>query len=192
MMHKIADATANWLVKANAINSEDRELYSYAMYSFLFATAPLMLTMVIGIFMNMFLESVLFILPFVIIRKFCGGFHLKSPTVCIFVSTGIIIAFLCAIRFVFNHGIYWPVAITTLLCAVQLFIKSPIDSEARKLSEREVVIFGRIARCFVVVGLIFVLIFALLRNYMVAIPICFGIILSGVLQLPCYFEPKKN
>lgn len=190
MMHRIADATAYWLVKANAIKSEDRELYSYAMYSFLFAAAPLMLTMVIGIFMHMFLESILFILPFVIIRKFSGGFHLKSPTVCSFVSTGIIIAFLCTIRFVLNHGIYWPVAIATVLCAVQLFVKSPIDSDARKLSEREVVIFGRIARCFVVVGLIFVLIFAWLRNYTVAVPICFGIILSGVLQLPCYFESK--
>lgn len=191
-MHRIADATADWLVKANAIKIEDRELYSYAMYSFLFAAAPLMLTMVIGIFMNMFLESVLFILPFAIIRKFSGGFHLKSPTVCIFVSTGIIIAFLCAIRFVLNHGIYWPVMIATVLCAVQLFIKSPIDSEARKLSEREVVIFGRLARCFVVVGLLLILVLVLLQNYEVAVPICFGIILSGVLQLPCYFEPKKN
>lgn len=192
MMHKIADATANWLVKANAIKSEDQKLYSYATYSFLFATAPLILTMIIGIFMHMFLESILFILPFVIIRKFSGGFHLKSPTVCIFVSTGIIIAFLCAVKFVLNQGIYWPVAIATVLCAVQLFIKSPIDSEARKLSEREVVIFGRLARCFVVVGLILIVIFGLLQNYVVAVPICFGIILSGVLQLPCYFEPKKN
>lgn len=192
MMHRIADATANWLVKANAIKSEDRELYSYAMYSFLFATVPLILTMVIGIFMHMFLESVLFILPFVIIRKFSGGFHLKSHTVCTFVSTGIIIAFLCAIKFVINHGIYWPVAIATVACSVQLFIKSPIDSEARKLSEREVVIFGRLARCFVVVGLLLILAFGLLQNHEVAVPICFGIILSGVLQLPCYFEPKKN
>lgn len=191
-MHRIADATANWLVKANAIKSEDQELYSYAMYSFLFAAAPLMLTMAIGVFMRMFLESILFILPFVIIRKFCGGFHLKSPTVCIFISTGIIFAFLCAIRYVLNHGIYWPVVIATVLCAVQLFIKSPIDSEARKLSEREVVIFGKIARCFVVVGLIFVLIFALLRNYTVAVPICFGIILSGVLQFPCNFKPRRT
>jgi len=113
MMHRIANATANWLVKANAVKSEDRELYSYAMYSFLFAMAPLMLTMIIGIFMHMFLESVLFILPFVIIRKFSGGFHLKSPTVCIFVSTGIIIVFLCTIKLVLNHSMYWPVAIAT-------------------------------------------------------------------------------
>lgn len=192
MMHKIADATANWLVKANAIKSEDRELYSYAMYSFLFAVAPLMLTMVIGILMNMFFESVLFILPFVIIRKFSGGFHLKFPTVCIFVSTGIIISFLCLIKLVLNHGVYWPVMTATVLCAVQLFIKSPIDSEARKLSEREVVVFGIIARCFVVLALALVTILALSQEYAIAVPICFGVILSGVLQLPCYFESKNK
>lgn len=192
MMHRIADATANWLVKANAIKSEDRELYSYAMYSFLFAVAPLMLTMVIGILMNMFFESVLFILPFVIIRKFSGGFHLKSPTVCIFVSTGIIISFLCLIKLVLNHGVYWPVMTATVLCAVQLFIKSPIDSEARKLSEREVVVFGRIARCFVILALTLVALFALLHKYNVAVPVSFGVILSGVLQLPCYFESKNK
>lgn len=192
MMHRIADATADWLVKANAIKIEDRELYSYAMYSFLFAMAPLMLTMIIGIFMHMFLESILFILPFVIIRKFSGGFHLKSPTVCIFVSTGIIISFLCLIKLVLNHGVYWPVMTATVLCAVQLFIKSPIDSEARKLSEREVVVFGIIARCFVVLALALVTILALSQRYAIAVPICFGVILSGVLQLPCYFKSKNK
>lgn len=192
MMHKAADAVANWLVKTEAISAEDFALYSYAMYSVMFVSIPLFLSVVVGILMNMPLESLLFIAPFVLIRKFSGGFHLKSPTVCLFVSTGIIAAFLFGIKLVLLHEVYFVPLVCMFILGILLFIKSPIDTEERKLSERETVVFGKIARIMVVAFWVAVMTLIWFQKYSVAIPISFGIILSGALQVPCCFTNRKR
>lgn len=192
MMHKIADAVAYWLVKTDAIDAEDSALYSYAMYSVMFVSIPLILSIVVGILMNMLLESILFIAPFILIRKFSGGFHLKSPTVCLFVSTGIIAAFLFGIKFVIMHEVYLIPLVCMFILGILLFVKSPIDTEERKLSESETVVFGEIARIMVGTFLAVVLTLVWFHKYSVAIPISFGIILSGALQVPCCFMKRKH
>lgn len=192
MMHRAADSVANWLVKVNAIEEEEAELYSYAMYSFLLTSIPLILSIVVGTLMNMLLESILFIAPFVIIRKYSGGFHLKSPTVCLFISTGIIAVFLHCIKFVLKYELYPVALIFAILSAILLFIKSPIDSEARKLSERETIVFGKIAKTMVIIFLAVTFILTGFHIYRIAIPISFGIILPGALQVPCCFIKHKD
>lgn len=192
MMHIVANAVANWLVRTDAISADDSALYSYAMYSVMFVSIPIFLSIAIGILMNMLLESLLFIAPFVLIRKFSGGFHLMSPIVCFFVSTGIIAVFLFGIKFVLMHEVYLVPLVCMFILGILLFIKSPIDTEERMLSERETVVFGKIARIMVVAFWAVVLILINFHKYRVAIPISFGIILSGALQVPCYFIKRKH
>ena len=43
----------------------------------------------------MVVEGLLMILPFMLIRKFSGGFHLKSSTVCL-VSSTLLLSFFCS------------------------------------------------------------------------------------------------
>lgn len=192
MMHRVADAVANWLVKKNAISTEDSALYSYAMFCVIITLIPIVLSIIVGIITNMLIESLLFITPFVLIRKYSGGFHLKSPNVCLFVSIGIIAVFILCIKLVLQYELYSVPLICMLPFGMLLFIKSPIDTEERKLSERETVVFGIIARVMVTIFLITVLILAYYHIHRVAIPISFGIILSGALQVPCCFIKRKQ
>ena len=192
MMHRVADAVANWLVKKNAISTEDSALYSYAMFCVVITLIPIVLSIIVGIITNMLIESLLFITPFVLIRKYSGGFHLKSPNVCLFVSIGIIAVFILCIKLVLQYELYSVPLICMLPFGMLLFIKSPIDTEERKLSERETVVFGIIARVMVTIFLITVLILAYYHIHRVAIPISFGIILSGALQVPCCFIKRKQ
>ncbi|ANU54539.1 hypothetical protein ADH66_17155 [Acutalibacter muris] len=43
---------------------------------------PLGLALVISFFLNMVVEGLLLIIPFLLVRKFCGGFHFQSPVLC--------------------------------------------------------------------------------------------------------------
>ena len=91
-----------------------------------------------------------------------------------------------------SYELYSVPLIGMLPFGMLLFINSPIDTEERKLSERETVVFGRIARVMVIIFLIIVLILAYYHIFRIAIPISFGIILSGALQVPCCFIEKKQ
>ena len=87
MIKRLAAVTAKWLLQAGAISASDVELYEYGIYSFLFTMCPLGLVLMISVFLNMVIEGILLIIPFILIRKFCGGFHFQSSVLCGIVST---------------------------------------------------------------------------------------------------------
>lgn len=187
MINKISDTVAQWLLEKEVIQLDEVELYSYALYSLLLVSAPIIMVSLIGIIMNMLLKSILFITPFVLIRKFSGGFHLKSSTVCVFVSMVILTAFLIYIKFSLEYQVHAVTIIVTFISAIILMTQSPIDSEERMLSDKETKTFGNIARIITICFLIVITILAICHLFDLAIPISCGVILSGALQIPCCF-----
>ena len=184
MICKLSDVIATWLAKTGTIEESEQELYSYAVYSFLFSLAPIVLSITVGMIMDMIIESLLFVLPFVAIRKFSGGFHLKSPTICFFSSVSTFIICFFVIKAIITYQVYLPIIIATILAVIQLMVVSPIDSENRKLSPKEFYVFRKIT---IIISILFALIFLLLsciglEKY--ACPIGVGIIMTSALQMP--------
>ena len=69
-----------WLIKHDAIKSEDKELYEYAIYSFFITISPLFLVILISGIMGKLFEGIVVIIPFMVLRKFSGGFHAKKAS----------------------------------------------------------------------------------------------------------------
>lgn len=76
-MEKCTDTVVNWMIRCNAINEADKELYKYALYSFFLLVSPLILAGVIGFGLGSVKHGVALIFPFVVLRKFSGGYHAK-------------------------------------------------------------------------------------------------------------------
>lgn len=171
-----------WLIKHNAIESEDRELYEYAIYSFIITFSPLFLVLLISSIIGKLLEGIVIIIPFMVLRKFSGGFHAKKAGTC-FISSCILL-FLCI-----NAASYiicnYVLKILTLGAAISLCILSPVDSENRRLTDTEKVVYKKTTR-FIVIFFIAVFILLLIaEKEEYAICIAIGLILSACLQLPC-------
>ncbi|WP_277934420.1 accessory gene regulator B family protein [Parablautia intestinalis] len=62
---------ADWLINCKVVEETDKELYSYAVYSILLSLSPLALAIGLGICMGCVGRSIMIIIPFAIIRKFC-------------------------------------------------------------------------------------------------------------------------
>ena len=191
MIKRIANVTAKWLLRAGAISASDVELYEYGIYSFLFTLCPLGLVLIISLFLNMAAEGVLLIIPFILIRKFCGGFHFQSSVLCGVVSTAVLTAFLLGIRFVLNTGSYGWWALLLLLAAVQAAVLSPIDSEGRRLTENEKKVFKKIATVLSVITILVCAALAAFHQMWAAVSVGSGLILTAALQFPCLFIKKS-
>ena len=188
MIQKTSTAVTKWLLHAGAISIEDKELYEYAAYSFLFSLIPLFLVFIFGLALGMVTEGILMILPFMLVRKFSGGLHLKSARICLISSSVMLISFLLLIKATHTYEAYAICSAAVLIFSIQLFLLSPVDSEARRLSEKERLVFRRVARSvtFVSCSAYFLLLFFGLYRF--AVPLGFGIILSGLLQFPCFLK----
>ncbi len=191
MIKRTANITAKWLLRAGAISASDVELYEYGIYSFLFTLCPLGLVLIISLCLGMAVEGILLIIPFILIRKFCGGFHFKSSVLCGVVSTAVLTAFLLGIRFVLNTRNYGWWALLLLLAAVQAAVLSPIDSEGRRLTEKEKKVFKKIAIVLSVITILVCAALAAFHQMRAAVSVGSGLILTAALQFPCLFIKKS-
>ena len=69
-MEKCTDTVVNWMIRCNAINEADKELYKYALYSFFLLVSPLILAGGVGFGLGSVKHGVALIFP-VIMQKIC-------------------------------------------------------------------------------------------------------------------------
>ena len=180
----ISEGIAKWLTRERVILNDDQQLYSYAVHSLFLGLLPVVIAVALGVFFGILYESFLMLLPFMLLRKFSGGFHFDSAKLCIVCSTVLIALALGLVKFLLSGRFLIPLLICVILSAISIFANSPIESSARKLSAKERTVFRLIARILVtVILLMFLLLFFLGSNS--AIPIGVGLVIAAFLQLPC-------
>jgi len=185
MMRIISGAIARWLELEGAVSSSERTLFEYAAYSLLFGLLPFGIVLALGMCFHMVQEGIILIIPFMLLRKFSGGFHLKSSGLCMVTTTGVLAFAMGLIKYIVYWGQTEIVSFSVCLSVVSLCIFSPVDNQARKLSDKERIVFRKVAR---ILSIIFLAVYFLLSlntelRYTSAFGV--GILLVGLLQIPC-------
>lgn len=182
MIARCAEGITGWLIRYGAVKESDRELYVYAAYSFLITISPLFLTIVIGTLLGKTWQSIVLILPFLVIRKFSGGIHAKYAWVC-FVCSCLLLLFCIELSEWMNCG---PVLMFVTGGAVlSLSLLSPVDSENRRLDADEKKRYHRITILLAAAFGCLAWILSLGGQENAAVCISLGIVLTAVLQIPC-------
>ena len=76
--------------------------------------------------------------------------------------------------------------------AIQIFLCSPIDNDARKLNEKQRLVFRKIARIMSTMVLVVYIILLLLEQLRFSVPVGAGILLTALLQVPCFFTGNHS
>ena len=190
MISNCAKVIANWLEKNKAINYEDYELYYYASYSLLITMLPVFLALIAGGIMGTPINSLLVISPFMIIRKYSGGYHAKNVGSCMFFS----IIMLCIFIWISSHAAWNEgFIILVLVAASSLCFFSPIESINKELSHFEKRKYKKTTVCLVVLFLMLIGGSAYLNLFKVTVSLSTGMILTASLQIPCIVQNfRKN
>lgn len=149
MFHSISERIISYAVKIDALDKDKTEEYIYGLELSLSVFASYLSVIIIGIIMGMIWQSILFLLLFVTVRRFAGGFHFKSQIVCYLFMCVICIIALLAIKYSENNIAICSaaMAVSTLL----LLVLSPIPAIEKPLDDKEKVVYGRITRILLAV-----------------------------------------
>lgn len=184
-MERLAGAVVSWLIRHEAIEEDNRELYEYASHCFLLGMAPLVYAVIIGILMGELKASIVLVLPFMFIRKLSGGFHLKNEWACLMSSC--LLLYVCLLATIYiSYDILFSFIV--LLAVFSLIFFSPIDSENRRLEADEKKMRKRetMAISLIFYGVHIVLLFFEQKKYAICIGV--GILLTAGLQIPCLIK----
>lgn len=120
-------------------HTDNYELYEYAIYIILSSAFHMATVIVLGLVFNLLTESLVFYLSFIVIRKFAGGYHAKTPVRCYLFSFASNIIILCLVKWLSSINTLFIIIfiIFELLCVVLILLISPLDTENNPLTGQE-------------------------------------------------------
>lgn len=135
-MFSVSHHLADRLVQNEIISKEDYEVYRFGIECFIMKAVHIITYLLLGLWLHMLRELVVFLIVFIPLRVYSGGYHAKTPLNCYFVSCGAVLTAIFMMKnapsFIMNHSIIWAFAVSLLL-----FIIVPVESSNKPLDSIE-------------------------------------------------------
>ncbi len=188
MSEKCANFIAKWLIDHEAIRKEDYDLYVYAAHSLIMTLAPLGLALALGVLLGHAAAAVTIILPFMVIRKFSGGYHAKKAWVCLISSSLILSGCIFVSEYItYNYGLIGIL----LIAAALLMLNSPVESKNRRLDAQERRAYKKVTIYLVVLSVLISFVCHECGLEEMAVNLAIGVILTGGMQVPCLWGDEE-
>ncbi len=133
MEHKLSKHICNYLLSTKIINEEYIEVYIYGtelLLSFLISTSVIL---TIGLITNRFINTIVFLTVFTLLRRFTGGFHANTYLMCklFTIGTYLIVLFVSekiTITFV-------PFLVLSLIGLIVICLWGPIEHPNKPITD---------------------------------------------------------
>lgn len=136
MVHKLAGKITDWLIKNGTISQQNKENYVYGLEVSIEKLITYSFLLLLAIVLKIFIPSVLFILFFVVLRGYAGGFHASTYWGC-FISTIVLYlgcSQLMAPLFIAHSYFVIP---TILVSFMIILLLAPMNHPNLNLSQKE-------------------------------------------------------
>lgn len=141
MFYETSVYIADILEQQNKFAPEDKEVYRYGIQQGLNLALNILTTIVIGVLCGMVYPSILFLVCYMPLRSFCGGYHAKTHLRCYIYSVIMITCILLVAKyFAFNIVLY---EILVLISLIIILLLAPVEDEKKKLDNVEKRVFRK-------------------------------------------------
>lgn len=150
MLNRIAVKISERLLENNIITKDFFDIYVYGLellVSFFFSTTVIF---VIGLVTSRILQTVVFLLTFILIRSFTGGYHAKTYLVCS-ITTFFCYMMTLLLSECFDVNIYIQ-SILGLFGSIVIIACAPIENSNKKISHSKRIVFKIISVMIFVVA----------------------------------------
>lgn len=135
MFDKISGFITDTLIEGKVIKSEEKNLYLYCFGTIIEMSANLLTTLIIGALLHRFIETLIFMLVFIPLRSFAGGYHCEKAESCFILSIAVYLTVMLSYKYLCGISAYWIYAIC-LVDLIAVIILSPVVSPNKPLSEK--------------------------------------------------------
>lgn len=132
------------MVEHSTIQAEDKELYTYGLKQGIIMLITFLTSIIIGYLFHMLLESILYLIFYMMLRVYAGGYHAKTPKQCYFISVLIMISVLSFLK-VFS----WTILIIYYSCILPIgiiFFLMPVEDKNKPLDKEEIIVYKKKGR----------------------------------------------
>ena len=129
------------MVKEGIISEEDREIYLFGMKELISQIFAYSVMFEIGFAFGMLMETIVFIIVYMSLRVYAGGYHAPSQLACYILSFGMVIAALLLIRWLSVSEVV--IVVSIVLMGGMIYSMAPSEHKNKPLSENEKKIYKK-------------------------------------------------
>ncbi|WMJ22353.1 accessory gene regulator B family protein [Paludicola sp. MB14-C6] len=133
----LSNNITNFLCKKEVINLRDKSIYQYGCEVIISAIVGFTLILVTGVILEEILLSVVFLLVFVPLRMFTGGYHADNYLKCNIVFECLFLATIFSTRIFISYFTYPAVILFGVFSFITILCYAPIENENKPLTEEE-------------------------------------------------------
>ena len=190
MIGAFADKITNYLMKNGFVPREDREIYAYGLYLGIIMIINFITFILIGLFFKMVKESLVFMIFYIPLRTYAGGYHAKTPTRCYFLSILMILSVLLAVK-----TASWTNSMVigmSLLSGITIFALVPVEDGNKPLSNSQVIRYKKVARMILAIELIGISILLYGGYFNITLPMALSIVTISIMVILGRVRNKLN
>lgn len=190
MFKYISEIITNRLLRAEVIEYDDAEIYQFGLEQLLMTVLNIATTIIFGIAFNQLWNGMFFVLSFMILRTYAGGYHANTPSGCYLLTTAIIAAVLSVVKYVEINIIIC--AGLLLVSSTVILILSPVGSENKPIDSIEYVIYRKKAVAVWCIETILAVISAAFGLNKIAICIMMSYVILGISLIAGIIQSKDK
>ncbi len=184
----VAEKTTDCLEKQGLIEPDQSEVYVYGMTLLISSAATLFATLLIGLTFHMLPDVLVFLLFFVPVRIFSGGYHASSYLRCFLTFMFILGSFIVIQRNLPERAVLPSIVITSLISLFLIFKFAPVSHPNAPIREKDWIRFKRINRmiCIIEISSILIIFICARHNIEISrflISACMGMLYASTLIL---------
>lgn len=192
MIEALSRKVVNYLIGASVITDtdDDRELYQYGVEITISSMLNIFLIVIIGFVTNSISESLLFLVCFIIMRSYTGGYHANSYFICNLLFCIAFITELIIYKFSHNCISVGAAILMCTPCVLILLIICPIESQNKPIigkRKKLKAIAVTLSLVFSIIGLILISL-----DYRYGVLIIYTVVLVTILAIVGYFKERRR
>jgi accessory gene regulator B len=186
MTKKIVDS----LIANGTVPSEDRELYEYGIRQGSLMVINVVTSILIGMFLGMILQSIVFILTYIPMRTYAGGYHASTQLRCYLLSIPFMLIALLGIRIIPWNG--YICMGTLFLIVLVIYRLAPVENANRPFSKMEFKIFKKRTRIITSVFCFATLLFWVTEMKQIAASIIMALLMISIMLILGLIKNNKT
>lgn len=191
MINKLSESVADYFLKNNIIEEKDTDIYIYGSKLIISSLLGVLIIWLSGTILEKFTDSIIFLICFMLLRQYSGGYHADSYFKC---NLYFIITFLIVeVTVIFTQENFKGFLSAAMFCTsfVILLKFAPLDNKYKRLSESQKRKNKRISiKIFTVLLVIVLLLKITVGNYYYNIAVTeFSVVLLMIIQV---LKEEKN
>lgn len=144
MSNSISDKITDSLINNGVITFQDKDLYTYGLKQGFIMILNIITTILIGALFGMVWQSFVFLLAYIPLRTYAGGYHAKTQLRCYLSSVVIMSAALLGIKLMPLSS--FICLMITLIAGGVIFFLAPVEDGNKPLDQTECMVFKRRTR----------------------------------------------